>query len=216
MIAGFLFIMLASLVIGALFGWQLNNLRQAQIARWRQKDLEAEEADRVKNIDLYKSLSSFSKELEKSVKDLYEHEASCACVYCQIKFGRAMKTADDEYYHPRFAKELYGKMKTLQGERDDLRAELERRDRAAATQYPALQGNSMRQQIRNMEPQAYAYTAKRAAEAAQKSAAHMGKKVSPGIQHLLDLTEDELAEEQRRRQEVAYIQNQRPMVAEKN
>jgi hypothetical protein len=59
--------------------------------------------------------------------------------------------------------------------------------------------NPLRRQIEEMEPRRYARAAKRAAEAAESSALKEGIEVSDRIRHLLDTSEDELAEEQRER-----------------
>jgi len=55
----------------------------------------------------------------------------------------------------------------------------------------------LRRQIQEMEPRRYARAAKRAAELAEELASKRGVELSARIRHLLDSTEDELAEEQR-------------------
>lgn len=141
MIAGvFSVIMLISVFLGILMGWQLNNMRQAQVRRWERKELEEAEAAKAKGTKLYEVMSSFSNELEQSVRDLYEHAPDCMCAYCQIKFGRDPQTLaaaapDDQPYHPAFVRAIMLKNKDLSASLKMMQAEIDKRDRARALEY---------------------------------------------------------------------------------
>ena len=57
--------------------------------------------------------------------------------------------------------------------------------------------NSFRQQIEQMSPERFARAAKRAAALAKQLADKAGIPISPGVQHLLDSIETELAYQRR-------------------
>ena len=92
-----------------------------------------------------------------------QHEKTCRCGYCEIKHGvgnRQLRTtgeytavADKDagaVYHPEFIRATFEKNKTLQMERDDLRAELARRDdvaRSVAFEVPEQGGRGYRIKI---------------------------------------------------------------------
>ena len=65
--------------------------------------------------------------------------------------------------------------------------------------------NGMRNQIEAMSPERFARAAKRAAALAKQLADKAGIPISPGVQHLVDSTETELADQRRARMNRCYL-----------